>query len=80
MREQRVAVRLRDLLRPGPITEDAQVMEALDLLRESTALKRARETVRGYAERARAQLAGLPDVPARRALESLADFIADRSA
>jgi heptaprenyl diphosphate synthase len=73
-------IRLRELLRPGPITEDARVLEALDLLRESTALKRARETVRGYAERSRAQLAGLPDVPARRALESLADFIADRSA
>ena len=43
------------------------------------ALKRARETVRGYAERARAQLTGLPDVPARHALESLADFIADRT-
>jgi heptaprenyl diphosphate synthase len=36
--------------------------------------------VRGYAERARAQLTNLPDVPARHALESLADFIADRSA
>ena len=47
---------------------------------ESPALKRARETVRGYAEQARAQLAGLPDVPARRALESLCDFIADRTA
>jgi heptaprenyl diphosphate synthase len=74
------AVRLREILRSGPITDDAVVVEALDLLRESTALKRARETVRGYAERARAQLTGLPDIPARHALESLADFIADRSA
>ena len=70
----------RDPARPGPITDDALVAEALELLRESAALKRARETVRGYAERARAQLVGLPDVPARHALESLADFIADRSA
>jgi geranylgeranyl pyrophosphate synthase len=74
------AVRLREILRRGPITDDDVVVEALDLLRESTALKRARETVRGYAERARAQLTGLPDIPARHALESLADFIADRSA
>ena len=74
------AVRLREILAPGPITDDAVVLEALDLLRESSGLKRARETVRGYAERARAQLTGLPDVPARHALESLADFIADRSA
>ncbi len=74
------AVRLREILAQGPITDDAVVLEALDLLRESSGLKRARETVRGYAERARAQLTGLPDVPARHALESLADFIADRSA
>jgi heptaprenyl diphosphate synthase len=72
--------RLREILGRGPITDDALLAETLDLLRESAALKRARETVRGYAERARAQLAGLPDIPARHALESLADFIADRSA
>ncbi len=74
------AVRLRDILALGPITDDDLVRDALELLRESAALKRARETVRGYAERARAQLTGLPNVPARHALESLADFIADRSA
>jgi heptaprenyl diphosphate synthase len=53
--------------------------EALTLLRESAALKRARETVRSYAEDARARLAVVPDVPARRALESLCDVIADRT-
>lgn len=74
------AVRLREILAQGSVTDDAIVIEALDLLRESAALKQARETVRGYAERARAQLTGLPDVSARRALQSLADFIADRSA
>ncbi len=74
------AVRLREILALGPITDDNLVREALELLRESAGLKRARETVRGYAERARAQLTNLPDVPARHALESLADFIADRSA
>jgi heptaprenyl diphosphate synthase len=72
-------VRLREILSGGPITDDALVVEALDLLRESAALKRARETVRGYADQARARLTTLPDVPARRALESLADFIADRT-
>jgi heptaprenyl diphosphate synthase len=74
------SARLREILGAGPITDDALVAEALDLLAESRALKRARETVRGCAEQARSQLAGLPDVPARRALESLADFIADRTA
>jgi heptaprenyl diphosphate synthase len=73
-------VRLREILRRGPVTEDALVAETLDLLRESAAFKRARETVRGYAERARAELVELPDIAARRALESLADFIADRTA
>jgi len=74
------SMRMREILGHGPIADDGVVVEALDLLRESAAMKRARETVRGYAERARAQLAHLPDVPARHALESLADFIADRSA
>jgi heptaprenyl diphosphate synthase len=73
------SMRLRELLRGGPITEDDRHAEALVLLRESVALKRARETVRGYAERARAQLTALPEVPARQALESLCDFICDRT-
>ena len=73
------AQRLRTLLSQGPITDDAAHAEALALLRESTALKRARETVRVYTERARAALAPLPEIPARRALESLCDFIADRT-
>jgi heptaprenyl diphosphate synthase len=74
------AVRLRQILSQGPITDDSLVEETLDLLRDSPALKRARETVRGYAERARAQLTAVPEGSARIALESLADFIADRSA
>jgi heptaprenyl diphosphate synthase len=74
------SLRLREILRAGPIADDARVAEALELLRESAGLKRARETVRGYAERARAGLAVLPDVAARDALESLADVIADRTA
>jgi heptaprenyl diphosphate synthase len=73
------SVRLREILVAGPVTDDAVHAEALGLLRESAALKRARETVRGYADRARASLAPLPDVPARVALESLCDFIADRT-
>jgi geranylgeranyl pyrophosphate synthase len=72
-------VRLREILAAGPVTDDALHAEALGLLRESPALKRARETVRAYAEQARAQLAPLPESSARRALESLCDFIADRT-
>jgi heptaprenyl diphosphate synthase len=73
------AVRLREILSAGPVTDDTLHAEALGLLRESAALKRARETVRAYAEQARAELSPLPAVPARRALESLCDFIADRT-
>jgi heptaprenyl diphosphate synthase len=73
------SVRLREILSAGAVTDDAEHAEALGLLRESAALKRARETVRSYAEEARSQLAGLPDISARRALESLCDFIADRT-
>jgi heptaprenyl diphosphate synthase len=42
-------------------------------------MKRARETVRSYAERSRTALIGLPTGPARQAMESLCDFIADRT-
>jgi heptaprenyl diphosphate synthase len=73
------SVRLREILSTGPLVDDALHAEALGLLRESPALKRARETVRSYAEDARARLAPLPQTPARRALESLCDYIADRT-
>jgi heptaprenyl diphosphate synthase len=73
------AVRLREILSAGPVTDDGLHVEALGLLRESAALKRARETVRSYAEEARDRLAPLPAGPPRRAMESLCDFIADRT-
>jgi heptaprenyl diphosphate synthase len=73
------STRLRELLADGPLTDDDRHAEALTLLRESAAMKRARETIVGYADRARAELAPLPDTPARQALESLCDFIADRT-
>jgi heptaprenyl diphosphate synthase len=73
------AVRLREILATGPVTDDALHAEALGLLRESVAMKRARETVRAYAEEARSQLAPLPEGAPRRAMESLCDFIADRT-
>jgi heptaprenyl diphosphate synthase len=73
------AVRLREILAIGPLTDDALHAEALGLLRESAAMKRARETVRTYAEEARAQLAPLPDGSPKAAMEALCDFIADRT-
>jgi heptaprenyl diphosphate synthase len=73
------SVRLREILSRGPVSDDALHAEALGLLRESPAMKRARETVRSYAEEARDKLAPLPEGSPRRALESLCDFIADRT-
>ncbi|TDC29549.1 polyprenyl synthetase family protein [Micromonospora sp. 15K316] len=73
------SVRLREILGVGAVTDDDLHAEALGLLRESPALKRARETVRSYAEDARKKLAPLPENAARRALESLCDFVADRT-
>lgn len=73
------AIRLRKILAQGPITDDADHAEALTLLRQSDAMKQARETVRSYAEAARAQLDTLPANAARQALESLCDFVADRT-
>ncbi|SHE46129.1 polyprenyl synthetase family protein [Streptoalloteichus hindustanus] len=70
--------RLRELL-AAPITDDALVTEALDLLRESTGLARARATLVEYADRGRAELAVLPSCPARDALESLTDYMVARS-
>lgn len=72
------AARLRSLL-AGPITDDAEVAEALDLLRGSTALARARATVLDYADRARAALVPLPDSSAGDALHALADYVVDRT-
>ena len=73
------AIRLREILAAGPVTDDAVHAEALRLLRDSAAMKRARETVRTFAEEARAELAPLPAGPARDALEAVCDFIADRT-
>ncbi|HSV68409.1 MAG TPA: polyprenyl synthetase family protein [Mycobacteriales bacterium] len=70
--------RLRDLL-AGPLVDDALHAEALGLLRGSDAMARARRGMLSYADQARAELAGLPDRPARRALESLADFVVGRT-
>jgi heptaprenyl diphosphate synthase len=73
------SVRLREILATGPLTDDDLHAEALTLLRQSGAFKQARATVRTYAERARTQLEPLPQGSPRRALETLCDFVADRT-
>ncbi len=71
------ADRLRELLK-GPVTDDGEVAEALDLLRASGGIAAAKATVQHYAAQAREELSGLPDVPGRRALASLVDYTVNR--
>lgn len=71
------ADRLRVLL-AQPISDDAEVAEALALLRRSPGMARAKETVRDYAVRAREELANLPEGPGRAALATLVDYTVNR--
>jgi heptaprenyl diphosphate synthase len=70
--------RLRELL-AAPLVQEALVEEALQLLRSSAGLERARQTLAEYADRARLELAALPLHPARDALESLVDYVVART-
>jgi heptaprenyl diphosphate synthase len=71
--------RLRDLL-SGPLPHDADLADALALLRSHPAMESARAEVHRWAADARSVLAPLPDIPARVALERLCDAVVDRSA
>jgi heptaprenyl diphosphate synthase len=71
------AARLRELL-SGPIHDDEAVMEALTLLRASPGMAKAKQFLADYAERARDELAVLPDVPGRYALQTLVDYTVNR--
>lgn len=70
--------RLRELV-SRPITDDDEHAEALKLMRQSDALEQARQTVRSYADSARAALAGLPDSSPKTALLALSDLVVVRS-
>ena len=70
--------RLRELV-SSAVTDDGLHLEALGLLRESSALALARTTVESYASTAREMLRALPDVPARAAFEALTYTVLDRT-
>jgi heptaprenyl diphosphate synthase len=72
------ADRLRQLL-ARPISDDAEVEEALDLLRTGPGLDRSRETLARYAEASREQLAILPDCAATSALATLTAYVVERT-
>ncbi|MEU3018393.1 MULTISPECIES: polyprenyl synthetase family protein [unclassified Nocardiopsis] len=69
--------RLRSLL--GRPLDDTEAEEALGLLRPHPAMAEADATLRGWADRARAELATLPDIPARDAFLALCDYVVERS-
>ncbi len=71
------AERLRELL-AGPVEDDAAVAEALQLLRASAGMVAAKQKVLDYADQARQELAAMPDVVGRRAMESLVDYTVHR--
>ena len=71
--------RLRVLL-SRPITDDAEVDEALALLRSSPGLLRARQVLAEHASAARTELTRLPDCSAAKALSSLTTYVVDRTA
>ena len=71
--------RLRELI-SAPLTDDAEVAEALGLLRAHPAMAEAKAYVVARATEAKALLDVLPDGPVREALEAFADVVAVRSA
>jgi len=71
--------RLRELLESADLTDEALHAEALGLLRNHPAMQQARADLRRWADVAREQIAGLPDVPARAAFEGLCDYVVDRT-
>lgn len=63
----------------GPIVNDADHAQALQLLRSHSALESAREEARRWASDARRTLEPLPPSAARAALEALCDYVVNRT-
>jgi heptaprenyl diphosphate synthase len=71
--------RLRELLSRDGLADDSEHAEALALLRAHPAMDAARADLRRWADAARTEIAGLPDIPARRAFEIMCDFVTERT-
>jgi heptaprenyl diphosphate synthase len=69
--------RLSELL-SGPVADD-DVEEALTLLRAHPGMGQARAELDAWVDRARGDLSGLPDIPARAAFLALCDYVVERS-
>ncbi len=70
--------RLRELV-AGPVVDEAEHAEALELLRRSQSLARATGVLGDYADRARARLDAVPDGPVRDALAALCTYVVTRT-
>ena len=68
---------LRGLL-TGPLTNDADVAWALELLGQTRGRERALETVRSYVETVERELDALPEGPAREALRTMTRMTVER--
>ena len=71
--------RLVELLSMPDLSDPALHAEALGLLREHRAMEMAKADTRGWAEAARKEILGLPEVPARAAFEALCEFVVERT-
>jgi heptaprenyl diphosphate synthase len=69
--------RLTSLL-SGPVAEE-DVAETLELLRAHPGMAQARAELESWVNRARADISGLPDIPARSAFLALCDYVVQRS-
>jgi len=77
------STRIRELLvrpdgTPRPLTDDAEVSEALALLADSEGMAAARAKLKSFADEAHGMLSGLPETPAHQALSSLVDYTIER--
>jgi heptaprenyl diphosphate synthase len=70
--------RLRELL-SRPLPDDAEHAEALAAIRLHPSLQEARSQAHEWSNSARDLLVTLPDVPARKALEALCDYVVNRT-
>ncbi|MFC4112766.1 polyprenyl synthetase family protein [Nonomuraea zeae] len=69
--------RLTSLL-SGPVAEE-DVEEALTLLRAHAGMAQARAELTSWVDRARNDISGLPDIPAKDAFLALCDYVVERS-
>jgi heptaprenyl diphosphate synthase len=71
--------RLVELLGLPDLSDPQLHAEALALLRAHPAMEAARADARRWAELAKTEIQGLPDVPARAAFEALCEFVVERT-